>query len=183
MGQVVVAHHENRVAPPLGEVEGEQDQLDRLGRVGRGEHDVPVVPVTAPSGCLEVVPLRSGHVEDDQGKAGEGDLGQRLLHEGKALAGRSRRRGHAGGRRPPRHPDGLELALRVHAHSADLGEPGGHLLEHLGERGHRVPGEEAAPGGDHRLGDGLAPLEQAALRCGGRGHAVPPEVSIGVWYL
>ena len=183
MGQVVVAHDQHGIAPPLGEVEGEDDQLDRLGRIGRGQHDVAVVAVAAAAGGLEVVPLRPGHVEDDQRQPGEGDLGEGLLHEGEALAGGSRRRRHAGRRRPPRHADGLELALGVHAHPADLRQPGGHVLEHLGERGHRVPGEEPAAGGDHGLGDGLAPLEQAASWCGGRGHAVPPVASIGVSYL
>ncbi len=40
----------------------------------------------------------------------------------------------------------------------------GHVLEDLGERGHRVAGEEPAPGRDHRLGDGLAPLRAAGAR-------------------
>ena len=36
------------------------------------------------------------------------------------------------------------------------------MLEHLGERRHRVPGEEPATGGDHRLGDRLRPLHEHA---------------------
>ncbi len=42
----------------------------------------------------------------------------------------------------------------------------GHLLEDLGERRHRVAGEEPAARRDHRLGDGLAPLQQPAPRSG-----------------
>ena len=50
VGQVVVAHDEDRVAPPLGEVEGQGDQLHRLGGVGGGEHEVAVVAVAAARG-------------------------------------------------------------------------------------------------------------------------------------
>ena len=39
------------------------------------------------------------------------------------------------------------------------GQAPGHVLEDLGERRHRISGEKPAPGGDHGLGDGLAPLE------------------------
>src|SRR6266542_3327058 len=56
--------------------------------------------------------------------------------------------------------DGLALALGVHAHAADLRQAPGHVLEHLGEGSHRVAGEEAAPGGDHRLGDRFGTLQE-----------------------
>ena len=41
----------------------------------------------------------------------------------------------------------------------------GHVLEHLGERRHRVAGEEPAAGGDHRLGDRLGAFEQRRRSC------------------
>ena len=40
------------------------------------------------------------------------------------------------------------------------------MLEHLGERRHRVAAEEAAPGGDHRVGDRLRAFEQRAVGAG-----------------
>ena len=67
----VVAEDEDRVAPLVGEVERELGQLDRLGDVDRGEHDVPVVAVAAAAGGLEVVALPAGHVEDDERQLGE----------------------------------------------------------------------------------------------------------------
>ena len=42
----------------------------------------------------------------------------------------------------------------------------GHVLEHLGERRHRVAGEEPAAGGDHRLGDRLGPSSSASVLIG-----------------
>ena len=80
--------------------------------------------------------------------------------------------GVPGGGGAPGHADGLELALGVHAHPADAGEEPGHVLEHLGERGHRIAGEEPAPGRDHGLGDGLAALEKLAIVVGLRTTAV-----------
>jgi hypothetical protein len=159
VGQVVVAQERDRVAPGVGQVEGQLHQAGRLGDVGGGEDDVAVVAVAAAPGGLEVVALPPGHVEDDEGQLGVAELGQGLLHEREALADRAGpgpdpRRGGT-----PGHADRLELALGVHADPAQGWEQLGHVLEHLGERRHRVPGEEPAPGGDHPLGNRLGTFE------------------------
>ena len=81
VGQVVVAQDDDGVAPGGGEIEGALHERDRLGHVHRRQHEVAVVAVAAAPGRLPVVALRPRHVQDDQGKAGQGHLGQRLLHE------------------------------------------------------------------------------------------------------
>ena len=66
------------------------------------------------------------------------------------------------------------------------GQLGGHVLEHLGERRHRVAGEEAAAGGDHRVGDRLRALQEQAGRGCGLGHAFTLSGTVssrGVSYL
>ena len=88
-----------------------------------------------------------------------------------ALFGRTRGRG------APRHPDGLKLALGVHAHATHGRQFARHLFENLRERGDGIAREEPATGDDHRLGDGLRSLEQAPR------HGAPNSVTTGVSYL
>src|SRR5262245_37385130 len=53
----VVAVHEDGVAPLVGEVERELDELDALAHVLRCEHEVAVVAVPTSTSGLEVVAL------------------------------------------------------------------------------------------------------------------------------
>ena len=192
VGEVVVAVEHHRVAPAVGQVERQLGQLDGLGDVHRGEHDAALVAVAAAAGGLPVVALRAGHVHDHHREPGQRQLADRLLHERQALTGRAGGAAGAGGGRAPRHAHRLELALGVHAHPTDGRELLGHVLEHLGERRHRVAGEEPAAGGDHRLGDGLGALHQSRRhqlapvgRAGARRRrsSSPTSMSSGVSYL
>ncbi len=167
VGDEEVAVDEHRVAPLVGEMERELGELHRLDHVHRRQHDVAVVAVPATTRRLEVVALTTRHVEDHHGQVRERSLGERLLHQRESLARGSGGRARAGGQRSPAHPHGLELALGVHAHAADLGQAFREVLEQLRERCHRVAGEEAAAGGDRRLGHRLRTLHEPATRCGG----------------
>src|SRR5438874_808971 len=131
-------------------MERELYELDALGDVLRSEDDVAVVAVAATASRLEVVALAPRHVEDDERQLRESDLGERLLHQRQPLTGRACGRAHAGGQRAPRHAYSLELRLGVYADTAFLGQQPREVFEQLGERSHRVPGEEPAPGRDRR---------------------------------
>ena len=152
----------HRVAPAVGEVERELRQLDGLAHVDRREHDVAVVAVAAAARRLVVVELTARHVEQHERQLGARDLGERLLHQRDPLAGRAGGRAFAGGERAPRHSDRLELALRVDAYAAALGQERREVLEQLGERRHRIAGEEAAARGERGARDRLGALEQGS---------------------
>ena len=152
----------HRVAPAIGEVERELGELDRLAHVDRREHDVAVVAVAAAARGLVVVELSARHVEQHERQLGARDLGQRLLHQRDPLAGRPGGRARAGGERAPRHADRLELALGVDAHAAALGQERREVLEQLGERRHRIAGEEAAARGERGARDRLGAFEQGS---------------------
>ena len=170
VGEQVVAVDEHGVAPLVGEMERELREFDGFGDVERREHDVAVVAVAAAAGRLEVVLLAARHVEDDERQLGERDLAERLLHEREALAGRAGGGAGAGRERTPRHADGLELALGVDAHAAHLGQLLGEVLEELGERRHRVAGEEAAAGRDRGFRHRLGALHEAPIGGGDGRH-------------
>ena len=140
-----------------------------------------VVAVAAAAGRLEVVLLAARHVEDDEWQLRQRDLAERLLHEREPLARRAGGGAGTGRERSPRHADGLELALGVDAHATHLGQLLRQVLEQLGERRHRVAGEEAAAGRDRRFRDRLGALHETPVGGGHGRHedsSVPPAMSV-----
>ena len=178
-----VAVDEHRVAPLVGKMERELGVLDGLDDVHGRQHDVAVVAVTAAPGGLEVVALATRHVEDHHRQPCERGLGERLLHEREPLPDGAGRGARAGAQRAPAHPDRLELALGVDAHPAHFGKALGEGLEQLGERRHRIPGEEPAARGDRGLGHRLRPFHQTAtahaVRSRFRSRCIVSSSSIG----
>jgi hypothetical protein len=159
-------------------MECELHELDALPHVLGCEHDVAVVAVPAATRGLVIVTLTARHVEDHERQLGQRRLGERLLHERDALAGRAGRGARTGGQRAPGHADGFELRLGVDAHAPHRRQQLGEVLEHFGERRHRVPGEELAIRGDRGAHEGLRALHQRTVRHGGRAHGVTPVTSV-----
>ena len=171
LGDDAVEQEQNGDAVLLGLLIGEHhrvhDLLDGGGRVGQQV----VVAVAAALGGLEIVALggldvaeagTAAHdVQDHAGQLSAGDVGDALLLQGDAGAGRRGDNAHAGTGSAVHHVDGRHFALGLQEAAADFGHTGGHVFGDLSLRGNGVAEEETCAGANGSLGDRFGPLHES----------------------
>ena len=171
LGDDAVGQEEDGHAVLLGLVEGEHHDVDGLLHGGGSVGQQMVVAVAAALDALEVVALggldvaeagAAAHdVEDHAGQLGAGAVGDALLLEADAGAGRRGDDARAGAGGAIDHVDRRDLALGLEEASSDLGHTGGHVLGDLGLRGDGVAEEEARAGANGGLSDRFAALHES----------------------
>jgi hypothetical protein len=165
-----IRQHHGDGAVALGQIEGQDREVDGLLHRRRGQSDHPVIPVAAAADNLVVIPLggrdvpqagaAAHHVDDHAGHLRARDVGEALHHQADARTGG---RGHhpgAGAGRAVDHVDGRDLALRLHEHPPQLRHAPGHILQQLGLWGDGIPEIRLDAGPDGRLRHRLVALQQ-----------------------
>ena len=130
-----------------------------------------IVAVAAALDALEIVALRgldvaqtgaaAHHVDDDGGNTGACAVGNALLLQGHAGAGRRSDDAGAGTGSAVHHVDGRHLALGLQEAAADLGHTGGHVLRDLRLGSDGVAEEETGACANGSLRNSFAALHKS----------------------
>jgi hypothetical protein len=161
-----------RGAVLLGDVEGAHRLLPALLRGGRGDGDDGVVAVGAPARLHHVGLADVGgaagrrpaahDVDDDEGDFQDAGVAEVLLLEREARAGGAGEGLDAAQRRPDGRGDAGDLVLHLQVAAAVAHDVAGRVFQHLGGGRDRIAAEEARPGFERRLGDGVVAAEGGA---------------------